>query len=194
MRKLDKWTARAVLLLTIGAFVLSFEKLYAVAVHAEYPSRLAWIYPVIVEGFTSLCTLAAFLRHGKPGAWYPWTVGLFAFAFSLWANSNPGSVPGEVVRAVPVVAIPLMVHMWLIISGKTDRAPAEPVEQVQAVTLAEPVDVRPIMASVEDYPVTVEPDAAARRRAANFLWMAKQAKSDERRTFWENRAAAEIVA
>ncbi|MEU8086351.1 DUF2637 domain-containing protein [Micromonospora sp. NPDC049101] len=108
------------LLIAAGAFTLSFGKLHTIGEIAGYGDK-SWIYPSIVEGFVTLCTLAAFLRHGQRGAWYPWLVGLAGFSYSLWANAVPESVPVEVVRAIPVMCIPLSVHMFIIIAGLVDQ-------------------------------------------------------------------------
>ncbi|GAB3847332.1 hypothetical protein GCM10029963_28630 [Micromonospora andamanensis] len=211
MKALRWVTGIGVILIAAGAFALSFAKLYAVGERAEY-GGMSWIYPAIVEGFTTLCTLAAFLRHGKRGAWYPWMVGLAAFGFSLWANSLPDSVPVEVVRAVPVICIPLAVHMFIIISGLVDKAerntPPAPVAVPEFDTVAdmfptvaeqppavEPVDVQPVdqaePITEEIEPVKVE----ARERktvladADAYRKLAEQAKTAEKREFWLKMAA-----
>ncbi|MDM4721863.1 hypothetical protein QTQ03_20515 [Micromonospora sp. WMMA1363] len=112
------------LCLAAMGFALSADLLYTVGVLAGYGNK-AWIYPTLVEGTIALCTLAAFLRHNQPGAWYPWTVGLLGITYSLWVNANPDNVPLWIVRDVPVLCIPLSVHMMLIISGLVDTRTAQ---------------------------------------------------------------------
>lgn len=123
MRLLRLIVGLGTLLIIAGGFTLSYGKLNKVALIAGYGDK-AWIYPAIVEGFNALAMLAAFLRHGQRGAWYPWTVGLMVFGYSLWANAVPESVPVEIVSAVPVLCIPLSVHMLLIIAGFVDSRQA----------------------------------------------------------------------
>ncbi|WP_200209094.1 DUF2637 domain-containing protein [Micromonospora coerulea] len=217
MKGLTRVTGAGVLLLTVGAFVLSFAKLYAVALRAGY-GDLAWIYPGIVEGFTTIATLAAFLRHGQRGAWYPWTVGLAAFSYSLWANSVPQSVPVEVVRAVPVICIPLSVHMFIIVAGLADRAAARAAELVATVEVPEVpefdtlADMFPVSPAPMDQPEADQPEpveiadqpepegtrtSKPRKRAAlaspeAYLRLADEAKTPERRQFWQTMAAQAV--
>lgn len=208
------------LLIIAGGFTLSYGKLNKVALIAGYGDK-AWIYPAIVEGFNALAMLAAFLRHGKRGAWYPWTVGLMVFAYSLWANAVPESVPVEIVSAVPVLCIPLSVHMLLIISGFVDSrqealalaleeeirrdeteyglsvfgdavpedfvpeasAPVSPAPEVEAPVV--PID------PAQDVPAPVPARKRPRRTLepmadADVLRdLADQAKTPERRQYWE---------
>lgn len=185
MKALSRVAGAGVLALAVGAFVLSFAKLYVVAETAGY-GRLSVIYPAIVEGFTTLCTLAAFLRHGQRGAWYPWAVGLGAFAYSLWANSLPASVPPEVIRAVPVVCIPLSVHMWIIVAGLADRAAA--IAEQEAVEAAEAA------ATARETGGTRKRTSAATVDPQQFLQLASEAQTPERKRFWERKHAQAVAA
>lgn len=189
MRKLDKVVGRAVLILAFGAFVLSFEKLHHVAVSAGVAWYLAWIYPLIVEGFTTIATLAAFLRRGQSGAWYPWCAGLLAFGYSLWANSVPDAVPHEIVRAVPVVCIPLMVHMYVIVKGHADAVQTAEVEAV-AIELAAEAEAEPVTVEAvgEAKPKPARP-APVSKAVAAFLVQARNADTPAARNYWQTRAA-----
>ncbi|MDM4718433.1 DUF2637 domain-containing protein [Micromonospora sp. WMMA1363] len=194
------------LLIAAGGFTLSFGKLNQIAIIAGYGDN-AWIYPAIVEGCTTLATLAAFLRHGKRGAWYPWAVGLLAFGYSLCANSVPGSVPVEVIRAVPVMCIPVSVHTFIIIVGLLDKRESEALaDQSEAVavpqydTLADifPVDQAESGPSVQPEPVKVEPAKRERRATAlagrgTYLRLAEQAKTDRERDMFLRLATGQPV-
>lgn len=182
MRLLRLVVGLGTLLIIAGGFTLSYGKLNKVALIAGYGDK-AWIYPAIVEGFNALAMLAAFLRHGQRGAWYPWTVGLMVFAYSLWANAVPESVPVEIVSAVPVLCIPLSVHMLLIIAGFVDSREkalaleAEPAEnrrneQERGLSIfrdvvpedfrpeaSAPVSPAPEGGSLAPAPAGIEPDA-----------------------------------
>lgn len=182
MGTLDKLVGRGVLALAFIAFVLSFEKLHHVALTSGINPWLSWLYPLIVEGFTTIATLAAFLKRGQRGAGYPWAVGVLAFTFSLWANAAPDSVPGGIVRAVPVMCIPLAVHMFIIIRAVVELHPKDVTEEAPEAILISSDDT-----------VLVEVPTGVSKAAANFLDMAKTATDPTVRAFWE-RKAAEAVA
>lgn len=183
---LERWVGRSVISLALGAFVLSFEKLYSAALSAGIHPWLAWIYGINVEGVTTISTLAAFLTHGRRGAWYPWIVGMTGFGLSLWVNSGwPIPVPDGVVRGVPVVCIPLMVHMWIIIRRVRIEAEAE--------AEAEAARVAAVDLDTETGLDIIAPGPQIDPRVDQYLNMADHAQTEERRQFWRNRAA-EILA
>ncbi|MER7445034.1 DUF2637 domain-containing protein [Micromonospora avicenniae] len=207
------------LLIVAGAFTLSFDKLHGIGVASGYGGK-AWIYPSIIEGFITLCTLAAFLRHGQRGAGYPWLVGLAGFAYSLWANSVPDSVPVEVARAVPVLCIPLSVHMFIIVAGLVDQlAERRAALKAEAEAVAEetdgfgffdgatpedfgpdelaPVSPAPVGDSADEVDeVEPEPEPERKPRALasreTYLRLADEAKTPEKRQQWLKMA--EIAA
>lgn len=217
MVKLEKFAGRSVLILAFLAFMLSFEKLHHVALLAGINPRLSVVYPVIVEGFTTLATMAAFLKRGQKGAWYPWAVGLAAFLFSLMSNAVPEKVSPALIRAVPVICIPLMVHMWIIIRGIAEERTAaearavelEKARQAQAAAQRQAQWIAQQEAAAVAAKAKAEAEAAetariqaeaeakkapsftqrASRSAANFLEMAKNATSPEAQAYWEQKAA-----
>ncbi|MDG4826003.1 DUF2637 domain-containing protein [Asanoa sp. WMMD1127] len=190
MKTLDKMVGRAVVTLAFGAFVLSFEKLFHVAINSGIHPKLAWIYPLIVEGFTTVSTLAAFLRRGQSGAWYPWAAGLMAFGYSLWANALPESVPGSVVRAVPVICIPLMVHMYVIIKGHADAVETATVQAAVVAATMPPVQPATVATPATPAAPVVKPAPPVTSKAARtFLDQAKHAPSPAARKFWLDKAA-----
>jgi hypothetical protein len=124
MQTTDKAVTSVVAGLAAGAFTLSYEALRTVYLGSNGNATLSPIYPLIVEGFVTVATFAAYrLRdHGWRATAYPWTLAALFFAYSLWANSRPDTVPGPVIRGVPSLAVPLAVHLLAHMLKKRERA------------------------------------------------------------------------
>src|SRR5699024_9278711 len=94
--------AAGVVFLALAGFTLSFNALTDLAIHAGIDANLAWLWPLIVDGFIVVATLSAFglKRRGGHVTWYPWSA-LVLFAIV--------SVAGNAVHAVnaPELALPL---------------------------------------------------------------------------------------
>jgi hypothetical protein len=114
MQHTDRAAAAVVAGLAAGAFTLSYEALRNVYLGAAQNHDLSFIYPLIVEGFVTVAVWVAYrLRDfGWKATAYPWTLAALFFAYSLWANSRPETVPGYVIRGVPSLAVPLAVHLF----------------------------------------------------------------------------------
>lgn len=113
MQRTDRAAASVVAGIAAGAFTLSYEALRGVYLGSTQNHDLSVIYPLIVEGFVTVATFVAYrLRDfGWKATAYPWTLAALFFAYSLWANSRPETVPGPVIRGVPSLAVPLAVHL-----------------------------------------------------------------------------------
>ncbi|MFF0481074.1 histone-like nucleoid-structuring protein Lsr2 [Streptomyces sp. NPDC004435] len=121
-----------------GAFVLSYEALRNVYLATDGPERLSFIYPLIVEGFVTVAVWVAYrLRdYGWRATAYPWTLAAAFFAYSLWSNALPSTVPAPVVTGMPSLAVPLAVHLFTHLLKKRPPLDAaselvEPVEDAQ---------------------------------------------------------------
>ncbi len=110
----DRAAAAVVAGIAAGAFTLSYEALRAVYLGSTQNHDLSVIYPLIVEGFVTIAVWVAYrLRDfGWRATAYPWILAALFFAYSLWANSRPETVPGYVIRGVPSLAVPLAVHLF----------------------------------------------------------------------------------
>lgn len=148
--------------LAIGSFVLSFNALRDVAEAAGIPGELAFAWPLIVDGFIVVATLAAFaLRsRGLRVTWYPWAT-LIAFGIvSVIGNAlhvqtlDPGRVRLDstlavAVSSVPPIALLVASHLLVVmISGhertKGSRSAAvapTPAQVTVSAPAAEPVAV-----------------------------------------------------
>jgi Protein of unknown function (DUF2637)/Lsr2 len=131
MKKADQVAAGVVMGIAAGAFTLSYEALRGVYMGTSGNVRLSVIYPLIVEGFVTVAVWVAFrLRDfGWKATAYPWTLAGMFFAYSLWSNSLPATVPAPVVLGMPSLAVPLAVHLFTHMVKKR--------EPVAAVALAE---------------------------------------------------------
>lgn len=124
-------TAIGVVGLAVGGFTLSFSSLRDLAVRSGVPEDLAWVWPLIVDGFIVVATMAAYALKGRRprSTWYPWLALVIFSAISVAGNaihamdqSAELSVPvpvATVVSAVPAVALLIASHLLVVmISGK----------------------------------------------------------------------------
>lgn len=116
-----------VVALAVGAFTLSFDALRALAITAGVTAHLAWLWPLIVDGFIVIATAAAVMLrdHGWRVAWYPWaTLVLFA-GVSVAGNAQHAASHADrtavsvsiaaLVSAVPAVALLLASHLLVVL-------------------------------------------------------------------------------
>jgi hypothetical protein len=120
-----------VLLLAAGAFVLSYSALHAVAAAAGINPHLAGLYPLIIDGFITIASLAALHlnNHGPRVTWYPWSLLGGFFTVSVWCNAlHAASRTGDVVlsggtaalvSAMPPVALGLAIHLLILMLRPT---------------------------------------------------------------------------
>jgi hypothetical protein len=135
MHKTDRAAASVVAGIAAGAFTLSYEALRSVYLGSDGNHSLSPIYPLIVEGFVTVAVWVPYrLRDfGWTATAYPWTLAALFFAYSLWSNSLPETVPGPVIRGVPSLAVPLAVHLFTHLLKKRESVRAELVELVAEV-------------------------------------------------------------
>jgi hypothetical protein len=128
--KADKVAAGVVVGIAAGAFTLSYEALRFVYLGSSGNQRLSAIYPLIVEGFVTIAVWVAYrLRDfGWKATAYPWILAGMFFAYSLWSNSLPDTVPGPVIRGVPSLAVPLAVHLFTHMTKRRTPLGVEPVD------------------------------------------------------------------
>ena len=96
-------TRAAAVVITVGigaaSFVLSFAALHDLAARAGIPARLAWLWPLIVDGTILQATMAVVALAGYRGQdrsrRYFWIVLSSAAAVSLGANALHAVVPAS---------------------------------------------------------------------------------------------------
>ena len=108
--------------ITAGAFVLSYDALLRLALSIGFPSELAWIFPVIIDGFILMASddaaytvktagLRPWSRRLRLG--YDWTLVLVATGSSAWLQvmSAPPGLLSKVGHAMPPLALLLAWEM-----------------------------------------------------------------------------------
>ncbi|WP_162449709.1 DUF2637 domain-containing protein [Phytoactinopolyspora mesophila] len=117
----------AVVVLGVAAFSLSFDALRDLAVASGIEERLAWIWPLVVDGFICVATVAAVLLRprGWRIAWYPWVTLAIAASVSVAGNalhaashadlSRVSLLVATLVSAVPPAALLCASHMLVVL-------------------------------------------------------------------------------
>jgi hypothetical protein len=106
----------AVLVLAVGAAVLSFSGLVSLAATAGFPPAFAWLLPVIIDGMVltgSLGVVAADLVGIS--TWYPWALTILGVVLSVWGNvvSAPQNLTAQTVHAIAPLTFALSIEGML---------------------------------------------------------------------------------
>lgn len=137
-RRILVWaTAAAVALLAAAGFTLSFSSLIDLAALSGIDHQLAFLWPLIVDGFIVVATGAAFALKGRPRrvTWYPWTALIFFSAISVIGNAVHASqvahirvpiVLATAVSAIPAIALLIATHLLVVM---VDANAAHPTAQ-----------------------------------------------------------------
>lgn len=124
-----------VILVALGAAVLSFDALTELAQAAGIHPGLAWIWAVVIDGFILVATLAAFAldRRSRTVKAYAWLCLAVFTIFSILGNgwhaaiiASPDEHPLPIwvavtVTAIPPVALFLAIHLLFIMLSPTDK-------------------------------------------------------------------------
>jgi hypothetical protein len=99
-----------VLVLGGAAFVLSYDTLYRLALRIGFPDRLAWLWPLIIDGFIVYASDEALHRARTGKRWqaaYAWLLVLCATGGSaaFQVATAPPTVLSRIGHAVPPVAL-----------------------------------------------------------------------------------------
>lgn len=174
-------TSVGVSAIAVGGFVLSFSTLRDLAIRSGIPSELAFIWPLIVDGFILVATAAAWaLRNQTRGTWYPWAALVLFSGISVAGNALHASMVrtvdvnywvATVVSAIPSVAQILASHLLVVMARarETQRQASQETASVSA-SVAMPLppaeDARPAIGSGPRRPLeavtAAEQPAAAR--------------------------------
>ena len=112
--------------LATGAFTLSFRALNDLAVASGIDPNIAWIWPIIIDGFIITATIAAFSLRGRGArtTWYPWAALILFAIVSIFGNSLHATEQiadlkvaiwiATLVSAAPAVALLLASHFLVI--------------------------------------------------------------------------------
>lgn len=124
-------------LVAIGAAVLSFDALTALATASGIRPEFAWIWALVIDFFILVATLAAFMLRERTGftRYYVWlTLGLFV-VFSILGNAWHAAIVEEnyvlplwvrvAVTAVPPLALFLAIHLLILMISPTPEQKVE---------------------------------------------------------------------
>lgn len=125
------------IVLAAGAFVLSFASLTDLAKLAGINPRLAWIWPLIVDGLIVVATMSivALAGHGRRALVYPWSLLAGGALVSVAANAlhailaAAGVVPALVsalVASVPPVVLLAVTHLSVVLVQRSAEPIAKP--------------------------------------------------------------------
>lgn len=140
------FTAAGVAALAGMGFVLSFRALQDLAVRSGIDAELAWLWPLVVDGFIVVATAAAFglKRRGKRVTWYPWAALILFALLSIAGNAAHAAnavvtVPlwiATVVSAVPAIALLVASHLLVVLVDGKSRPSAKRKRARQSSTSA----------------------------------------------------------
>jgi hypothetical protein len=109
-------SAAGVVVLAVAAFTLSYDALHQLALDSRVRPRLAWIWPVVIDGtiVVALLTVLAAKRASARAA-YPWTLaGLFSAASVAFNIAHaPDRLVAQLVFAMAPVALVLTTHLLM---------------------------------------------------------------------------------
>jgi hypothetical protein len=135
--------------IAVASFVLSFSSLWNLAARSAWPARLAWLWPVIVDGTIVLATMAivtlASCRDQRGNRRYFWAVLCAAAVVSVSGNAVHALIPGmaplvpwqsAVIACVPPIALLATTHTLAILWRLRPANPADAATQMQESALA----------------------------------------------------------
>lgn len=134
-------TLAAALTVAVAAGVTTAHGLYEVAVAAEIPADVAWLYPVITDGL-ALVAYAATSRLAGGGRRYAWLVvvlaaGLSGVAQASYLAVGVAGAPGALrfgIGAWPAVAAAIVAHLLFLLGTRGERpTPVQAGRPVDAV-------------------------------------------------------------
>jgi len=155
-------------------FTLSFASLRDLAVASGILPELAFLWPLVVDGFIVVATAAAFRLKAKGArvTWYPWAALITFAAVSVAGNalhaadSSTRTVAvwvATVVSAVPAVALLVASHLLAVMAehGRAAQPVGDVVELTATVTPATAAAAAASVSAIERAPVTAAAPAPA---------------------------------
>lgn len=116
MKYLTPLTAFLVLLIAFFGFVLSYDALHAYAIDNGVLVSIAWMWPLVIDGFMLVISLSILLASLRQEATrYLWTLAIMATVVSVSFNvaHAPATVQGRAVAVVAPVALFLAFEVFV---------------------------------------------------------------------------------
>jgi Protein of unknown function (DUF2637) len=108
--RIQRVTTWGVAGLALAGFAMSYEALHALARDSGVSADLAWLWPLVVDGFIVVASMSVVLAviESRP-TWHPWALLLLFSTISVAGNvaHGPPTAIGRLVAAVPPVALVL---------------------------------------------------------------------------------------
>ncbi len=113
LRRTRKSAVTVTVFIAAGSFGLSFYSLWDMASHLAWPSYIAWMWPLIVDGMIIVATMSLVAFGGyagqKANVVYSWSVLVFGAVVSMGANFIHPLLPHMTGQAQG----PVTAGMWL---------------------------------------------------------------------------------
>ncbi len=131
-RALNRGTTSGVVGLAIAGFAMSYEALHSLAVEQGVPAPLAWLWPLVVDGFIVVASLSVVrtVADGRHAA-YPWLLVLAFSSISVAFNVMHAAptVVARFVAAIPPTA--LVLSFELLMRQLREQVSSNPVSQLR---------------------------------------------------------------
>jgi hypothetical protein len=135
LQRIRRVSTAGVTALAAAGFAMSYGALHALARDSGVPATLAWLWPLVVDGFIVVASLSVLhaVLEARPAS-YPWSLLLLFSAVSVAGNVAHGAptTVGRLVAAVPPVALVLAFDLLMrqvrrvLEPAEATRVPARP--------------------------------------------------------------------
>lgn len=149
LRRARRSAVAVTVFIACGSFFLSFWSLWDLASHLAWPSTIAWVWPLIVDGMIIVATMSLVAFGGyasqKSNVIYSWCVLGFGAAVSMGANFIHPLLPhltgqaqgpvtagmwlGAGISCIPPIALlactHLLARLWAFTPDEDNLTPAE---------------------------------------------------------------------
>ncbi|HEX6874304.1 MAG TPA: DUF2637 domain-containing protein [Nocardioidaceae bacterium] len=157
-RRIRRLSTSGVVALAVAGFTLSYGALHQLAVTHGVPPGLAWVWPLIIDGFivvASLAVLHAVLERRRTA--YPWALVLLFSTVSVAFNvmHAPPTPVARLVAAVPPLALVLSFELLMrqirtaLESPPQSSNPSAPTSARTERSVATPTPLRPLAVAAE---------------------------------------------
>lgn len=117
----QRFDAVATLLIAVLAFILSYSKLTDLAARAGYTERMAYLWPLIVDGLAVVAALGVLRLQSQ--RWYAWTLlvastsvsVIAAVASAMFRNGPLPPVAAALVSVVPPLCLLVAPHLAVLL-------------------------------------------------------------------------------
>ncbi len=131
---LNRGTTSGVVGLALAGFAMSYDALHSLAAQQGVPAALAWLWPLVVDGFIVVASLSVVRAVAEQRrAVYPWTLVLAFSAISVAFNivHAAPTLVARLVAAIPPAALVLSFELLMRQLRAALRQGAEPLPAIE---------------------------------------------------------------